>query len=90
MSRRVVVAGACIGPLIRVKGPLAAADALVDAVVEASRQPRGHFLRLYRERRGAREAEGIAVIAEAGHRAWDLHQAAIAADGRTRATEGES
>ena len=48
MSRRVVVAGAVIGSWMGVKGPFADTDATVDALLEASRQPRGHYLRLYR------------------------------------------
>ena len=66
MSRRVVVAGALIGPLLRVKitpgfaRSIEEADALSDAVMV----PR-------RERR-------------------ERHKAAIEADGRTCAKEGES
>jgi len=85
-SRRAIVVGAVIGPLwMGTKGPLAETDALIDALLEGRRQPRGHFLRLYRERRA-----GIAAVAEAGHRAWDLHKTAIEADGRTCAAEGET
>ena len=48
MSRRVVVAGAVIGAWAGAKGPFADTEALIDALLEASRQPRGHYLSLYR------------------------------------------
>jgi len=68
-SRRAVVVGAVIGPLwMGTKGPLAATDALIDALLEARRKPRGHFLRLYRERRDAAraaiEADGRTCVTE--------------------------
>ena len=59
MSRRVVIAGAVMpGAVIsrKAKGKLADTGPLLDALLEASRQPRGHFLRLYRERRDAKAA----------------------------------
>ena len=49
MSRRVVVAGTVTGSRAGVKGKLAATDAVIDALLEARRQPRGHYLRLYRD-----------------------------------------
>lgn len=48
MSRRVVVAGACRGFWMGAKGTLAATDGIIDALLEARRKPRGHYLRLYR------------------------------------------
>lgn len=48
MSRRIVVVGACHDFWMGAKGTLATTDGLLDALLEARRQPRGHFLRLYR------------------------------------------
>jgi hypothetical protein len=49
MSRRVVLVGACRGFWMGAKGSLAATDGIIDALLEARyRQPRGHYLRLYR------------------------------------------
>ena len=48
MSRHVVIAGAIRWPWMGVKGFPADTDATVDALLEASRQPRGLFLSLYR------------------------------------------
>lgn len=41
-------------------------------------------------REAAEEAAGIAAVAAAGRRAWDLHKAAAEADGRTCADEETS
>jgi hypothetical protein len=58
-SRRLVIAGVSYGEVTgAVYGPHAAADALLDALAEGFRQPRGHFLRLYRERRARAAARG--------------------------------
>ncbi len=48
MSRRIVVAGACRGFWMGAKGTLATTDGLLEALLEGRRQPRGHYLRLYR------------------------------------------
>jgi hypothetical protein len=58
-SRRVVIAGASIGAWTGVLGRAADTEGLLDALLDARRQPRGHYLRLWRERKAgaaAREA----------------------------------
>lgn len=55
-SRRMVVAGAVIGPWVDLRGP--DTDALTGALLEGYEQPRGYFLRRYRERRAAKTAAG--------------------------------
>ena len=47
-SRRLVIRGRRIGIWMGVEGKPADTDAAIDALLEARRQPRGHFLRLYR------------------------------------------
>lgn len=67
-SRHLVALGALIGDQVHTRGPHG--HLMASAVIK------GRLERIVAETVAAREAAGIAVVAAAGRRAWELHQAA--------------
>jgi hypothetical protein len=67
VRRRLVAHVALIGDEVHTRGPHG--GSMASAVI------RGRLERVVAETAAAREAAGIAAVAAAGRRAWDLHKA---------------